>query len=213
MFIVPYGELGRYNALAVGAHYSPAPTGSVVLHVSAGDRLLTRGQPIRLLFSLPNWLPLFFFFASLHLFCFIYLLIRVTEIQTNSKTPEQQCETHWICVCDEENKCFFFYFTGCEIVTLAVPVIMATHSVCRDTSQGLRDTSGGQRQRWYKSIVVYFMSKWPPPVSEAAFRLAHSAGLSSGVPFPTTMLQWGHLHPKSVDLVLFHAESPNRTVS
>lgn len=35
-----------------------APTGSVVLDVSAGERLLTRGQPIRLPFSLPNCLSL-----------------------------------------------------------------------------------------------------------------------------------------------------------
>lgn len=51
------------NVQGVGAHYLTAPTGSVVLHISAGDRLLTKGQPTCLLFSLSNRLPLFFCFS------------------------------------------------------------------------------------------------------------------------------------------------------
>lgn len=63
----------------MAAHYSTPPTGSVVLYVSAGDRFLTRGQPTDLLLLPSNQLPFSPLFAPLHLFCFIYLLIRITD--------------------------------------------------------------------------------------------------------------------------------------
>lgn len=66
--------------MALGAHYSTPSTGSVVLYVSEGDRFLTRGQPTDLLLLPSNQLPFSPLFARLHLFCFIYLLIRITAM-------------------------------------------------------------------------------------------------------------------------------------
>lgn len=48
--------------------------------VSAGDRFLTRRQPTDLLLLPSNQLPFSPLFAPLHLFCFIYLLIRITAM-------------------------------------------------------------------------------------------------------------------------------------
>lgn len=100
------------QVMALGAHYSTPPTGSVVLYVSAGDRFLTRGQPTDLLLLPSNQLPLSPLFAPLHLFCFIYLLIRITATADRQLGSETTLwNTLGSCV-TRETKTYYFTVGG-----------------------------------------------------------------------------------------------------